>query len=78
MCINNCGQLTASGLDVMDHWAGVRGGAGNGSVDVSALIPQRSARLAQEAEGASGGVNKRRLQTRLAGHGFLLIGHVVA
>jgi hypothetical protein len=37
MRINNCGQSTAYGLDVMDRQAGVAGGAGNGSVDVSAL-----------------------------------------
>jgi hypothetical protein len=36
----------------MDRQAGVGGAAGSGSVDVSALSRNGSARLAQEAEGA--------------------------
>ena len=39
MRINNGGRSTDCGLDVTDRKAGVGGGAGNGSVDVSALIP---------------------------------------
>jgi len=40
MRIDNCGQSIDCGLEIMDRQTGVGGGAGDGSVDVSALIPQ--------------------------------------
>jgi hypothetical protein len=55
MFIDNGGHSTASGVAVM---AGVGGGAGDGSVNVSALVP-RLLGLAQEPEGASGRLNKQ-------------------
>jgi hypothetical protein len=67
MFIENGGHSTASGLDVM---AGEGGGAGDGSVDVSTLVPRCSAgvgsgRCRRQPEQTNIDAGKGRCESRL-------------